>query len=230
MVVRLDQVAPWGRSLNEYRRMFDLDDGLLAGRILGCADGPASFNVEMTALGKTVVSCDPLYQFPVNYIRERVEATYEPILSQVWQSMQDYVWDVIPSPEALGEIRLAAMEHFLQDYASGQVNGRYLAARLPHLPVKDGVFDLALCSHFLFLYSAQLSLDFHITAILELLRVAREVREVRIFPLLDLNCDFSAHVQPVSEVLAGKGVQVVVTAVPYEFQRSGNQMMRIVRS
>ena len=129
--------------------------------------------------------------------------------------------------KALGEIRLSAMERFLQDYETGQVNGRYLAAMLPTLPFHDNVFDLALCSHFLFLYSEQLDLDFHVTAVLELLRVAKEVR---IFPLLDLNCNLSAHVQPVCEVLAERGIEVRITAVPYEFQRGGNQMMQIVRN
>jgi hypothetical protein len=207
--------------------MFDLDADLLSGRILGCADGPASFNAEMTALGRSVVSCDPIYQFPTSGIRERVEATYPLILEQVRQSQDDYVWDVIPSPEVLGEIRLAAMERFLADYEDGLVNGRYLPISLPNLPFDSDSFDLALCSHFLFLYSEQLDTDFHSAAVLELLRVAKEVR---IFPLLDLNCELSAHVQPVCDALAKLGHDVQITAVPYEFQRGGNQMMRIIRT
>ena len=43
----------------EYRRMFRLTEGDLRQRILGCADGPASFNVEASALGVRVVSADP---------------------------------------------------------------------------------------------------------------------------------------------------------------------------
>lgn len=227
MVVRLENVVPWGRSLDEYWHMFDLDEDLLSGRILGCADGPASFNAEMTALGRSVVSCDPLYQFPASGIRDRVEATYPLILEQVRQSQDDYVWDVIPSPEALGEMRLAAMERFLDDFEDGLANGRYLPNSLPTLPFDSDALDLALCSHFLFLYSEQLDTDFHITAVLELLRVAKEVR---IFPLLDLNCELSAHVQPVCDRLVVLGHEMRITAVPYEFQRGGNKMMRIVRN
>jgi hypothetical protein len=37
----LETVVPWGRSFDEYRRMFALSDDALQGRILGCADGPA---------------------------------------------------------------------------------------------------------------------------------------------------------------------------------------------
>ena len=39
--------------------MFRLSDDDLAGRTLGCGDGPASFNAEATAAGHNVVSCDP---------------------------------------------------------------------------------------------------------------------------------------------------------------------------
>ena len=71
----LDQVVPWGRSFEEYRRMFALGDRDLEGRILGCADGPASFNTEATRRGTDVVSCDPLYRYDVSQIRERMETT-----------------------------------------------------------------------------------------------------------------------------------------------------------
>jgi hypothetical protein len=54
----LDQVVPWGRSFEEYRRMFALTDRDLAGRVLGCADGPASFNAEATTRGSRVVFSD----------------------------------------------------------------------------------------------------------------------------------------------------------------------------
>ena len=56
----LDQVVPWGRSFAEYRRMFALSDADLGLTIVGCGDGPASFNAEATALGATVISCDPI--------------------------------------------------------------------------------------------------------------------------------------------------------------------------
>jgi hypothetical protein len=73
----------WGRSFEEYRRMFALTDGDLAGHILGCGDGPASFNAEATALGHRVVSCDPIYAFSASEIQTRVEACYDTVISQV---------------------------------------------------------------------------------------------------------------------------------------------------
>ena len=56
----LDHIVPWGRSFDEYRRMFALSEADAQLRMLGCADGPASFNADATRQGASVVSCDPL--------------------------------------------------------------------------------------------------------------------------------------------------------------------------
>jgi hypothetical protein len=57
--LKLEHVVPWGRSKDEYVRMFGLTDKDLSGRVLDCAGGPASFNAEATREGRRVVSCDP---------------------------------------------------------------------------------------------------------------------------------------------------------------------------
>jgi hypothetical protein len=59
--MNLSSIVPWGRSFDEYRAMFALSDADLQGRVLGCGDGPASFNAEATAMGARVVSVDPIY-------------------------------------------------------------------------------------------------------------------------------------------------------------------------
>ena len=51
----LDHVVPWGRSFASDRRMFALTDDDLARKIVGCGDGPASFNAEATRLGSAVI-------------------------------------------------------------------------------------------------------------------------------------------------------------------------------
>ena len=63
MAIKLDGVIPWGRSFDEYRRMFALSDADLGGRILGCGDGPASFDTGATVSRHAVIPCDPLYAF-----------------------------------------------------------------------------------------------------------------------------------------------------------------------
>jgi SAM-dependent methyltransferase len=218
----LEQVVPWGRNAGEYRRMFDLNETDLAGDILGCGDGPASFNAELTAAGHRIISVDPIYGFSGDEIRSRVAATYETIISQVRARPERYVWREFADPDALGAVRLAAMENFLMDYAAGKAAGRYVEASLPVLPFGDGRFDLALCSHLLFLYSDQLDAGFHLAAVAELLRVAREVR---IFPLLALNCEESPHLAVVIEECQRLGYCAEICPVPYEFQVGGDKML-----
>lgn len=224
MAFTLDRVVPWGRSLAEYVGMFDLTEDDLKRRVLGCGDGPASFNVELNQRGYRALSVDPLYQFTAAQIESRIEATYAVVLEQLLQNTQDYVWNVIESPEDLGRIRMAVMQKFLADYEQGKREGRYLTASLPSLPFCKGQFELAVCSHFLFLYMEQLSLDFHRNAIKEMRRVAEEVR---IFPLLDLGAKESPYVQTIVQELEQAGHKVEIRQVAYEFQRGGNKMMRI---
>lgn len=224
MSFRLNEVVPWGRSFDEYVRMFALSDADLAGRTLGCADGPASFNAEATARGYPVISCDPIYALPASEIERRVNDVYRDMIAQVRAQQDGFVWDYFRDPDHLGECRLAAMNRFLEDYQVGTAAGRYVVASLPHLPFADGAFDLALVSHLLFLYSAQLDLAFHLAALTELLRVATEAR---IFPLLDLARQPSPHLEPLCELLVSRGFQVEIRSVPYEFQRGGNRMLRV---
>jgi hypothetical protein len=221
----LEQVVPWGRSFDEYCRMFALGGDDLRMRILGCGDGPASFNAVATRHGAAVISCDPIYRWAPNQIRARIAATYDQIIDQTRRNAVEFVWDSIPSVDELGRVRMAAMEEFLDDFSRrGTANGRYVAAELPTLPFVDSSFDIALCSHLLFLYSLQLEERFHRESIHELCRIAREVR---IFPLLALGGQYSPYVDRSVADLRAAGHGVAIEHVPYEFQRGGNQMMRI---
>jgi hypothetical protein len=204
--------------------MFALTDGDLEGRILGCADGPASFNAAATRRGTTVVSTDPLYRYDAGQIRERIAATRDQVLEQTRQNAAEFIWDTMTSVEQLGAVRMAAMEAFLDDYETGRQQGRYVDAELPTQPFPDRSFDLAICSHYLFLYTNQLTEAFHRLSIDELCRVAHEVR---IFPLLALGGRRSPYVDPVVISSRRRGHEVTIEVVPYEFQRGGNQMMRI---
>ena len=220
----LDAVVPWGRSFDEYRAMFDLSDHDLGLKLLDCAGGPASFNVEASRGGRAVISCDPIYRYDAGQIQARIAATYDQIMEQTRRNTDEFVWTHIRSVEELGALRLSAMRSFLDDYPSGRSEGRYVTAELPLLPFADRSFDLALSSHFLFLYSEQLDLEFHLAAMLEMCRVADEVR---VFPLLALGAAPSPHVQPLADQLRHRGLNVSIDNVRYEFQRGGNQMLRV---
>lgn len=222
MAFTLDSVVPWGRSYDEYVAMFSLSERDLEKRILGCSDGPAGFNAELTRRGGRVVSVDPLYRFSADEIRARIDDTFGKVMEQTARNRDEFVWQNIRTVEELGRVRMEAMEEFLADFPHG--GARYVAWELPSLPFGAREFDIALCSHFLFLYSEQFSADFHIRAAEELCRVAAEVR---IFPLLELGSRSSRHVQVVVDALNASGHRCSIETVPYEFQRGGNQMLRI---
>ncbi|MDW7731504.1 MAG: SAM-dependent methyltransferase [Methanolobus sp.] len=226
MPVEYKNIVPWGRSFQEYVNMFNLSDEDLDRSILGCGDGPASFNCEMTRQGRPVVSVDPVYNFDRDVIEKRIDETYVEVLEQTRDNQDKFIWENIPSIEELGRIRMESMRLFLENFEAGKQQGRYVAGELPRLPFKDDSFDLALVSHLLFLYSEQLSLDFHLRAADELFRVAGEVR---IFPLLDLNSRRSLHVDEVIDHVDEKGYSVREEKVKYEFQKGGNRMLKIVR-
>jgi hypothetical protein len=206
--------------------MFSLTEADLGRRILGCADGPASFNAQLSARGGEVVSCDPLYDYSVQQIQSRIDATYQMVMRQTAENRHLFVWDEIGGPEELGRRRMEAMSLFLADYEAGKREGRYQAGELPSLYLDADSCDLALCSHFLFLYSDTLSLDFHKKAVEEMCRVAKELR---IFPLLTYHGEPSPFAAPIVDFLRVRGYQVTIETVGYEFQRGGNKMLRVTR-
>jgi hypothetical protein len=228
----LEHVVPWGRSKAEYQAMFDLGAPELAARILDCAAGPASFNAELTAEGGRVISCDPIYAYSAAQIAARVEATYDAMVGSARERAEQFVWTRFGSPDDLGRARLEAMQRFVDDFPAGREQGRYVVGELPELAFEDRVFDLALCSHFLFTYSAHFDRAFHRASIVELCRVAAEVR---IFPLLTSTVhghtatgSRSPHLAPIVDELTRLGYDARVQRVPYEFQRGGNEVLRVV--
>jgi hypothetical protein len=227
MGLTLEQVVPWGRSLEEYIGMFDLTPHDLQRHILDCAGGPASFNAEMTDKGHWVISCDPIYQFSAADIDQRIQDTWAILKDKVTAHKNDYIWDRFASPEAFGAVRLKSMQQFLQDFPAGLETRRYRVHELPVLPFKNSHFDLALCSHFLFTYSDHLSEQFHLDSVRELCRVADEVR---LFPLLTVSGELSPYLPTVITEIQRLGYEVQVQRVSYEFQKGANQMLKLKRA
>ncbi len=206
--------------------MFNLAPQDLNGKILDCAAGPASFNTEATHNGYRVTSCDPLYRFTAEEIANRIDETYDTVVTGAKANRDRYVWEEIGSPEHMGEARMAAMHRFLEDFPSGLHKGRYRTNKLPSLEFDDGKFDLALSSHFLFTYSEQLSANFHVAAIEEMCRVADEAR---VFPLLNYDGSQSRLLRPILSKLRARGYHAETRRVPYEFQKGGNRLLSVTR-
>ena len=226
--MELTEAVPWGRLASEYISMFSLTPQDMTRRILDCAGGPSSFTSELTKQGKRVVSCDPLYEFTVEEISQRIKETYPKMMALNEVNKDNFRWDMYGSPAQLGQIRMRATRWFLDDYPEGKELGRYVCGELPSLPFASGSFDLALCSHFLFTYSEQFTAGFHVQSIIEMARVAHEVR---IFPVLTaFTSELSPHLPAVMEALREQGYSVEVCSVSYEFQKGGNRMLCVVSS
>ena len=221
--MELSEVVPWGRSLNEYKEMFSLSDSDLKKRIVGCGDGPACFNAELSKIANNIVSIDPIYQFSAKEIGSRISEVYPQVMGQVAKNKSDYVWKNIANVEAMGNLRMDAMQAFLTDYEQGKKSGRYINASLPTLPFKMAEFELALCSHYLFLYSEHVNQERHIQSMKELCRIAREVR---VYPLLSIgNNQVSPHLKPVISALKESGFNASLVPVKYEFQKGATEML-----
>lgn len=223
MAFQLDNVVPWGRNMEEYRLMFQLSGSDLSKKIAGFGDGPACFNYEMTERNGNVVSFDLIYQFSKEEIEKRIEEVRITVMRQMRENMQNYVWKNIGSPEELENIRMSAMRKFLSDYAKGKAEGRYVFHELPDpLPYEADHFDIGLSSHFLLMYTV-LGYDFHIAAMTEMLRVCKEIR---IFPIVDLDANKTDLIQKVIDYFQKK-YKVEIVNTEYEFQKGDNKLLII---
>jgi len=220
----LDHVLIWSRSFDEYEKIFSLKKEHYSKKILGCADGASSFNVTATSLGMNVISCDGLYERGLEEISETMSHSCELIYPKILNSIDDFNWDYFKDPQELRAKRRIASKMFLDDFSENKDSGRYINARLPALPFEDNSFDLALSGNFLFLYSEILSTDFHVNSVLELLRVAEEVR---IFPLIGNNRKTPEQLSVVLNALDGQPVVYNLVEVNYHFTKGANQMLQI---
>lgn len=222
---RIGAVLVSSRSLDEYRRMFVLTDADLAGRILDCPGGAASLTAEVNAAGGTAMACDPVYERPVEQVRETALESLGRGYAYHQANPGEYVWTYFRDPDHYLESRTRSVELFAADRTAHPEN--YVEAALPTLPFADGRFDLVLCSHLLFSYADRLDRQFHVASLRELARIGREVR---VFPLVPMGMAENPELAPVRAELAAAGLHTTVRRVDYEFQRGGDAVMTISRT
>ncbi|WP_297430714.1 SAM-dependent methyltransferase [Clostridium sp.] len=223
MAFELSTVVPWGRTLEEYKIMFDLKEEELKKAIASFGDGPASFNFEMTKLKYNVTSFDPIYQFTKEQLLNRIEETKGIVMQQTKENKDNFVWNTIKDLDELEKVRMGAMYNFIDDFEEGKKEKRYVTHELPNKTnFADKHFDIGLSSHFLLLYP-ELGLDFHIKAIDEMLRICKEIR---IFPILDLDAKESVILKPIIENYR-KSYSVKIEKTNYMFQKDGDKMLVI---
>ncbi len=204
-----------GFGLEDYRQMFALSEADLALNMLDCRAGASAFAAQLNQQGGQVVATDPLYANSFEHIQDLIKRARQDInntllsVPDVHQFLQEHDDNV---------------EIFLNDFEQGFESQRYQNRKLPSLGFDDERFDLALISHYLFTYTQRLSFDDHMKAILELLRVANEVR---IFPLVTDQGEISPYVGDIIAQCQEHGFGVELKSVNYKIQQKGNAMLRL---
>lgn len=222
MTVELGPTLFSARPLAEYRAMFALNEADLSGQVLDCPGGAASFTAEVCAAGGHAVAVDVIYERTPAELAVLARDETDRGNAYMAGNPDRYVWSYFPDVASHDQARQAAAEVFARDITAHPQ--RYVAGALPHLPFEDRSFDLILSGHLLFTYTDRLDANFHLEALLELVRVTRS--QVRVFPLLQ----HTGHSDPqlldyLCSQLSASGIHTQMRPVDYEFQRGGNQML-----
>lgn len=211
------------RSFQEYLAFFDLTPDRLPSSIVDVSAGASSFVAEASRRGVRALAVDPAYQNP-GAVRDCAREGLDGGNQIIAEHSDRFVYDWYGSPTGRNCMRRRALETFVADYRDHPQ--RYLAAALPGLPLASASFELALCSHLLFTWAENLDELWHLAAVIELARVAEEVR---VFPLV-----LQGDGRPVNFLDALRtrlserfGITSSVEPVPYEFQHGAFHMLRL---
>lgn len=221
----MNKLVIWGHHVDEYMEMFDLKDSDLKGKILEFGCGPSAINAELAGKAGQCVSCDPLFSLDIDTLNSKVSLIVADMLEKVTQEKEKFDFSRYENNlSELVEKRQSGLNAFFADYHRGKEEKRYIGITEIKLPFKDFTFDYALSSHYLFAELENQDLAFHVQAIRELARVAKEVR---IFPLIDRHGQPSSLLGPVLLDLQQHNYGVEVRSVNYHLQPSGNAMLRV---
>ncbi|ARM35111.1 hypothetical protein [Legionella longbeachae] len=214
----------WGHSVDEYREMFDLSQEDMNSRILEYGCGPSAVNAQQFQGAHQVVSCDPLFVLDKDTLSSKAIMIFAQMADEVRKEQEQFDFSRNGGLEQLLAYRQEGMKSFFADYEKGKAEGRYLGAADFHLPYSDFSFDFALSAHYLFADLEDQTVDFHLNVIRELARVAKEVR---IFPLNDMEGKSSELLGPVLLQLQKNGYGVEIREVNYHLHQSENAMLRV---
>lgn len=216
--------AFYGRTFEEYCRLFDLDSvDLRDRRILDCPGGPGSFTAVAATLATEAVAVDPVYGPPVQELEAISTEAIDDVVDQLSETADLFDWSFYGDVDTRERYARAAAARFLADY--GHRPERYVDAALPSLPFDDGAFDLVCSANILFLYDDRFSEEFHRESALELARVADE--ELRLAGLQSLDTERSQFVDPVVNALRDAGCVVETREVDYRFQPGPTEVLVI---
>jgi len=206
--------------------MFSLTDADMAGTVLDCSAGAASFVTVARANGTSAYAVDPAYALSREVLAGAVREDLARGSAIAVQHPDRFVWDWFGSVEAREQMRRRAGAQFVSALATSA--GWLVAGELPRLPFRDGSFDLVLCSHLLFTWADVLGLEWHRAAVTELARVSRG--EVRVFPtVMQGRGDAAPFWGELMTTLDAQGLDAEERPVSYRFQVTGDRMLVVSR-
>lgn len=225
----IDQVVDlaWIYDMKDYIQMFDLASADLEKKIFDFPAGISSFNAEMNARHKEVVSVDRSYDMSLNDMQHYANAVLEKNIKMLTMQSDRLNTDSNESLEDIFNLWAQRKNNFINDYSQGVADGRYLTPELPRFPYHNDEFRLALCSDLLFNSKLELQTASLITAEDMILEICRIAEEVRIFPLMTETGQLSEDLGPIMLLLQEHDYGLEVKEVPYHQQQGGNAMLRI---
>lgn len=222
--LELKDVALLGRTFAEYNEFFSLHDLNLNGeKILDVAGGVSSFCAEAVEKGYDIISADPIYAVGSSLLARKCKEDLDGVIAQMPGIQHKFNWAYYRDVEHLKSYRERAYRMFLSHYE--REPGRYVKAALPHTPFRDDEFFTALVSHFLFLYEDRFSYGFHKKSIHELARIAE--KEVRIYPLTNLEGRRSAFVDELMADEECSGLSFEIRRTDFEFMKNADELLLI---
>ncbi|KUO06128.1 hypothetical protein AQJ67_04875 [Streptomyces caeruleatus] len=173
--------------------------------MLDCPGGASDFGARIRELGGRAVSADPQYALSPQELGRLVDG--EQARVNAWVHAQPDRFGLRPgAPWPLAAAWRATAEGFLSDYRRCRTegSGHYVSAALPALPFPDREFTLVISGFLLFSYTDRFDLDFHLSAVRELLRVC--CGQVRLHPLNDSSGRPYPYMRKFLDILHGEGV------------------------
>ncbi|GAE32188.1 class I SAM-dependent methyltransferase [Halalkalibacter hemicellulosilyticus] len=217
-------VAMTCRSYTEYEQMFQVSQ-TVKGKVLDVAAGASSFTAEALKRGLDAYAVDPQYEKSVNVLQEEGSNELLQAREKLLHAYELFNWETYGSLDKLMKLRERSLTMFLNSYV--EFRERYINGQLTLLPFADNQFSLIVCSHFLFLYGKQFTVDFHERSLHELIRICEIGGEIRLYPLVGFDGNVYPHMDELEQRLFELPVTIKRVKVDFQFVKGATHMLVI---
>jgi len=176
---------------------FNLPDLPLKGDILLVGFAATTAAIDLAAKGQSVLAYDPCYQMDADSLAKVLQQDFA-------KQAEHFQLD----QEEKNRCQVA-MERFLEDFRQDSQKQRYIGDGFGRLLSECDNFSLALVSHFLFGYRAEMqNLQDELTLVN---RLVKSAEDVQIYPLTNAKGESSEHTGPLMLALQQQGFRLEIT-------------------